>query len=397
MPDLASHEYCTGCGACAYRCPQSCITMREDAVGVIYPFVETSDCIGCNACIKVCPIINPVMTYCAKTCYAAWNLDSEDRYTSASGGVASAIYQESIIHGYIAFGASMNSDWQVMIQSAATLEQLASFKNSKYVFSQAYDIFPEIKTILNESKQAVIIGLPCQIAAVRSLFGERDNMLLIDLVCHGSTPTKYLRQHIAHLEQEAGQKAAGVSFRAPEKGTANYFFTLYNTAGEIFYSKRSSDGDTYNIAFHRSISYRENCYHCIFARPERVSDLTLGDFHGLGSIKPCQYTEEKVSTVLIHTDKGHEFIKNIIKERKIYAEERPVEESINGDVQLQHPSLKSAARKDFEKYIYSTGCDFEQTMSYVLKNIQKQDAKMKFKVFYKSILHKILNKIGLSK
>ena len=87
---------------------------------------------------------------------------------------------------------------------------------------------------------------------------------------------------IQSLEKMIGEKANRMSFRSPEKGTENYFFTLYNNRDEIIYAKRSIDGDSYNIGFHRAISYRENCYHCRFACPERVSDITLGDYHGLG-------------------------------------------------------------------------------------------------------------------
>ncbi len=349
--------------------------MKENAIGVIYPEVDLDICVSCHACEKVCPILHPVEYYGTSRCYAAWNTDKKERKHSASGGIASAIYKEVIDTDVVAIGASLNPDWSVTHKIATTQEELQPFKNSKYVFSSAYEVFPEVKKLLKEGKEVVMIGLPCQIAAMKKLFGTHDNLLLIDLVCHGTTPVKYLRQHIKHIESSLGKKAAALSFRAPEKGTANYYFTLYDSVGDIVYAKKSIDGDTYNIAFHRMISYRENCFHCCFARPERVSDITLGDYHGLGKVTPCKYTEDKVSVILTHTIKGEEMINRLVDKRLIHVERRPVEEPIAGDAQLRRPSPKGITRIDFERYITASQGDFERSIQCVLRNIRRRELK----------------------
>jgi hypothetical protein len=61
------------------------------------------------------------------------------------------------------------------------------------------------------------------------------------------------------------------------------------------------------------ISYRENCYHCIFAQKQRISDLTLSDYKGLGRMAPCDFNNLKVSSVLVNTEKGDEFLNELIK------------------------------------------------------------------------------------
>ena len=377
MPRLASYDECTGCGACSVRCPRGCISMAPKGVsGAIHPTIDTGLCVECGGCEKVCPPINSESGLKSPTkCYAARTMDEVDRRACASGGIAHAIYEHYIGKGGICVGASMNSDWTVSHKIAVTAREIEPFKNSKYVFSEAYGAFRDIPRFLRQGREVVMIGLPCQIAAARNLFGNHPRLLLVDIVCHGAVPDKFLQQHIEALEKKSGIRAARMSFRAPEKGTANYFFTLYDEKGKIFYSKRSSMGDTYNIAFHREIAYRENCYNCRYSKPERVSDITLGDFHGLGSITPCDYAEEEVSAILVHTPKGLDVIGELIGKQRIFAEERPVMESVSGDARLTSPSSRSKQQRDFAKYIRRYCGDFEKTMAMVLA-IQKRDERV---------------------
>ena len=36
-PQLASHDHCTGCGACASGCPKGAVHMVRDKEGFLYP------------------------------------------------------------------------------------------------------------------------------------------------------------------------------------------------------------------------------------------------------------------------------------------------------------------------------------------------------------------------
>ena len=91
------------------------------------------------------------------------------------------------------------------------------------------------------------------------------------------------------------------------------------------------DGDLYNYAFHKMVAYRENCYHCRFARPERLSDITLGDFHGNGNMTEWNNSKENVSLIITHTEKGELWVKRMVEEGLIKVEQRPLKEPINGD------------------------------------------------------------------
>lgn len=58
MIKLATHDTCTGCGACAFKCPKHCISMQENAIGIVFPVIDADACIECHSCEKVCPILN---------------------------------------------------------------------------------------------------------------------------------------------------------------------------------------------------------------------------------------------------------------------------------------------------------------------------------------------------
>lgn len=52
--ELAGHDLCTGCGACAAKCPKQCISMHENAIGIVLPVIylcqtaEAQDRAGCR-------------------------------------------------------------------------------------------------------------------------------------------------------------------------------------------------------------------------------------------------------------------------------------------------------------------------------------------------------------
>ncbi|ROT17601.1 Coenzyme F420 hydrogenase/dehydrogenase, beta subunit C-terminal domain [Xylanibacter rodentium] len=390
MPELAGYNDCTGCQACKFICPKRCIEMRENDAGVVLPKIDASCCIECKTCEKICPAQNPVKFNSPKRVYAAWNTSPFQRNISASGGIASAIYMWLKNIGGISTGAFIDSDWSVKICIFRPGDSFDRLSNSKYSYSDPSEIYEEVRPYIKEGKIVVFIGLPCQIAGYKKTFGNKDNLYYVDLVCHGVAPNSYLRQHISKIEQKVGVRAAEMSFRAPEMGTANYYFTLYDNDGKISYAKRSIDGDNYNIAFHRGYSYRENCYHCHYARPERCSDLTIGDYHGLGKLQPCDFDNDNVSVILANTDKGNELLKRLIDAELVAVYERPVEEPIQGDSQLRHPTLKSKFRYDFEKYIVRYNGNFEMTVTKVLKNQKQREAATRVYSLPKRVVKKIL-------
>lgn len=370
MIKLADKESCTACGACAFVCAKNSITMIEDEHGSVYPSLDSTNCVECGRCQKTCPILSPLDVNTPQIAYSAWSSDEKERETSASGGIAAEIYKKAVSEGCDIAGAVQQDDFSVVMQLSSDEKAILKFKNSKYVFSEAWHVYQEIKQSLKADKNVVFIGLPCQVAALRKIFRENEKILFVEVVCHGTAPFSYLKQHIEHIEHTKNEKAIRMSFRDPDTYTYTYTFTLYNKDGKRFYAEVPRKTDTYQYAYHSTISYRENCYHCHFAREQRIADITLSDYKGLGRMAPCSYGETNVSCILVNTEKGKKFIKEMIQEKRIYADERPVREPIEGDPQLRQPSLKGAARMDFERLIKVN--DFETTMQIVMKRDKRR-------------------------
>lgn len=362
MISLPSKKHCTGCGACAFVCSRNCIVMEEDAMGVILPVVDSSNCVECNRCMSVCPILSACKLYTPEKVFAARSLDSFTETHSASGGLASELYRESIRSGWSIVGAAQQDDFSVCLELTNDLIATERFRNSKYVFSTAYKLYPGIQKLLKGKGKAMVIGLPCQIAAIRKVFRDTPDLFYVDIVCHGTTPHRYLLQHVRNIEKRESKKAFRLSFRDPAFGTGTFTFSVKDRDGNTFYSKRTKEGDTYQYAYHRWISYRENCYHCPFARKERVGDISLADYPGLGRHVPFPYRRGNISCVLVNTDRGDAMMKQLIQQNSVFAVERPVEEAIAGNGQLRRPTPKAKKRLAFEKTMQRNACDFEKTV-----------------------------------
>lgn len=391
MVKLANPDICSGCGACAYRCPQRCITMEENSIGIVLPHIDEKSCKDCHACEKVCPMLHEVQSNQSKKAYAAWSLDKEERRTSASGGIGAEMYKMAIIMGYKIIGAVQQEDFSVKHKMSESADAISCFKNSKYVFSSAYDVFPQIEDALQASRKVLFIGLPCQVAAMRKLYKNDDNLLLVEVVCHGTSPVSYLRQHIDMLNRQTGNVAKWMSFR----DSCSFIFALYNSEGSRFYAKQTKDGDTYQFGYHRAVSYRENCYHCPFAKPERNANITIADYHGLGLVRPVTFSAGDVSLILVNDEKGQRFVDALMQGGYIFAEERPLEEPFKGDAQLRHPSLKNKYRIQFEKCIREECGNFERAILHPHKNFMRSEMLNRIKEISKHAVRKIIKLIGI--
>ena len=74
-PQLAAHDRCTGCGACASGCPKGAIHMVRDKEGFLYPQI-TDGCVSCGHCAHVCPVLKQREVRGQSAVFAVWNEDS---------------------------------------------------------------------------------------------------------------------------------------------------------------------------------------------------------------------------------------------------------------------------------------------------------------------------------
>lgn len=333
---LASFDDCTGCGVCASICPQKCITMAEGFQGHLYPKADGNTCLDCGLCEKQCAALHPDNLKPILKAYAVWTKDATDYKTTASGGVATALSKYVISQDGVVYGCALLPDVEVRHVRVDSIDKVGLLKSSKYVQSSLMEIYPAIKEEVSSGRMVLFIGTPCQVAAIKKLFPkEPDNLFLVDLICHGVPSLQSLKEHVKKVAHR--KHVAKVIFR--ENG--NFFvLAVYDEDERLLYrmplwSERYRDW--YMNTFIDGYTYRDSCYRCKYARPERISDLTIGDFWGLhDNTNEIPAHEYGCSVALPITNKGTMLIEAIKPSINIY--EREVQEAVDGNSQLRHPS-----------------------------------------------------------
>ena len=409
--DICNYNKCTGCFACANICPKACISLDEDKYGEIHPVVNQDICIDCKLCQKTCPNNRDLEFNYPSHCYAAWITNEQKRKICASGGIGTVFSEHVIKHGGVIFGSMYDKDLNPIITWTDKLEDLEYYKGSRYVQSKVGgDTYKQAKKFLNEGRQVLYIGTPCQIAGLYGFLKKPyDNLVTVDLICHGVSPTTYLKQEIAYLSDKFCLKGiADARFRGNDGN--NYRLTLWNKARrKLFprnnYRQKIFDedflDDCYLQGFLKGISLRENCYSCNYARPERISDITIGDFIGLGTKSPFNFPKANVSSITTNTLKGEQFLADVMQDnRELQVIQRDYEERLSYRPSLMEPFKRDERNQEFRSLLLKE--KFPVAIREVLKNEMKKELRRRLihstlayrafrrlvRVMKKMILHK---------
>ncbi len=338
MIEICPPNKCTACHACFNICPKNCISMSKDSLGALYPDIDQNNCINCGLCQKVCPNNNNLKFRTPLACYAAWRKDESKRKFSASGGIAAVMTEYVINNNGVVFGTRYSKDLTAVTKMASTLEEAESFKGSKYVISNVLDAYSKIKKELDCGKNVLYIATPCQISGLISfLRKDYDNLTTIDLICHGVCPSSYLKDEVSYLSNIYNLKnITNITFRGNgmyDEKYLNFHLSIWDN-GKITYNQPGG-WQYYFAGFLKGITLRENCYSCQYARPERISDITIGDFILLGKDIPFDGPKENTSAIIVNTQKGSAFISSISTKLNII--ERNYAEAIKYGPSLRAP------------------------------------------------------------
>lgn len=319
---LADRDSCTGCSACASVCPSGCITIVDDSEGFLQPEIDASKCVQCHKCEATCPVISPQpKSLPGETkAYAIINNNEEIRLSSSSGGVFHALADYIISNGGVVFGARFDEDFLgVHHDYTESREGIAPFMRSKYLQSRTEESFRECREFLNQGRQVLYSGTPCQIAGLLKMLGRKyENLLTVDLICHGVPSPGVWRKYLKWVAK--GKKVTEVNFRNKEYGWNNFQISIGFSDGS-----RLSEGQTDNRYFRgflRNVFLGRSCYHCMYRTSDRVSDLTIADYWGADSLCPEMFDNKGTSIVLAHSAEGHNILNKLsnsltVKEQSI--------------------------------------------------------------------------------
>lgn len=299
---------CCGCAACKSICPQNAIKMVPDEDGFLYPQINDEICVECGSCKKVC-ISQSVSLPSQKkpiAVYAAVNKNQAVLKSSSSGGVFAAVASIVLKNKGVIFGCTMNMEMEIEHIGAETTDGMKKLQGSKYVQSDVRATFSETKRYLQEGRQVLYTGTPCQIAGLKSYI-EKDhaNLITVDLICHGVPSPTLFKGYINWLGKRQKGKVIDYKFRDKSKagmgciGKVKYQKDETIREEEIIYTLHS-----YYYYFMRGDIYRECCYQCKYACSDRQGDFTMGDYWGVEKAHPEINTESGISVLLVNSEKG---------------------------------------------------------------------------------------------
>ena len=373
---------CTGCTACYNACPISAIEMKENKEGFLYPAVDYSKCIKCGKCILICPTINHKLSNNDESVdvYVAYNTDDKIREKSSSGGVFTLIAENILNDGGIVYGAAFDDNWNVIHKRMDNITDLDLLRGSKYVQSNLCDAYSRCLNDLNNGRQVLFSGTPCQIAGLYAFLGEPyDNLFTVDIICHGVPSPLVWRKYLAERFEVSSIKS--INFRCKTNGWSNYSVKI-ESENKLAYEERHNE-DIFMRGFLGDLYLRESCHNCRFKSVGRISDITLADAWGVEEFKPELYCKTGTSMVLIQNERGKKLLDDISKYLEISNVPVSVVMKYNSAVNKSVPKHKN------REIFFSKLNDCESVCKIIDKLVDQRSLRKKISFAIRSRLKKL--------
>lgn len=252
--------------------------------------------------------------------YACYNTDKGVRLSSSSGAVFSSLAEYVLEQQGIVYGVAMSTDcYSAEFISVTSKEHLTKLRGSKYLQAKVGNTYKSLKADLMSGKLVLFSGTGCQVNGLKSFLGkEYENLICVDVICHGAPSPTLWRKYVTYQEQKNGGKLKGINFRCKDDSWTDFGMKeiCENIPGDetkkLYISK---DKDAYMQMFLRNYCLRPSCYECT-AKKVKMSDLTIADFWGINDVARDMNDGMGTSLVLIRTEKGKDIFEKISSSMK---------------------------------------------------------------------------------
>ena len=152
------------------------------------------------------------------------NVDQSILQKSSSGGVVSEIIDLIRSKGGSCFGVMFSDDFVQLKYVEIDDLNKNNVRGSKYINVYLDDENKtRINRLLEDGKQVVFIGRPCQCFWMRNKFKNYNNLILVELFCFGVPNEMLWKDYVKQLTFEYG-KIKSINFRDKTTGWHNYSF-----------------------------------------------------------------------------------------------------------------------------------------------------------------------------
>ncbi len=351
MISIEEKEKCCGCRACEQVCPKHCITMKPDEEGFLYPVADAALCVNCHLCEQVCPV-NHRKENQVNAVYAAKNKDEKVRRQSSSGGTFRLLCNQVLAQKGIVYGCAFDEDMTARHIAVESEKEMPRLQSSKYVQSDVGNTYTQVREQLASGRKVLFSGTPCQVAGLKNfLKKEYDNLLLVDVLCHGVPSPEVFAEYKKVMEKKYGGKMIRLNLRDKKKSWKRLFVNAEFDNGVNYFV--FCGYDSYLSMFLNNLSQRPSCFACPFTTVNRQGDITLGDFWGIKKHIWDMDDDKGTSMIITNTDKGAEAWSQIC-DQMTYAE-TDIETAIDGNKVLCTPSKKNPNRDAFYRMYQNSG------------------------------------------
>ena len=356
MITISDKTLCCGCSACVSACPAQCIVMRRDREGFDYPVINSPDlCVGCGKCEKVCPVLSPLEKTEPMAAFAARSHEYIDG--SSSGGVFPALAEHVLSEGGVVFGAVVNDDMTVGHAEAFDMAGVEKMRGSKYVQSDLYASYEDVRYWLQEGRKVLFTGTPCQVAGLHRYLGKAyDGLVTVDVLCHGVPSPGLWEKYVKALEHKHGAKMEYVRFKDKSESWRHYAFTT--SFGSCEYM-----ADPYMALFVQDMTLRPSCYKCAMRGGRSGSDITLSDLWSVHVSAPEMSDDRGVSGVYVYTEKGRQ----LMESSGVAAQPVDMDLSRVDNGGFNDPAGMPQKREEFFKGVHSTENLIKHMKAYVVR------------------------------
>lgn len=346
MIRIINKSQCTGCTACQQICGHGAISMHFDDDGHLYPLVESTKCVDCGLCEKVCPMVHkeriPIDESLDKlSVYAVYNKDESIRKQSTSGGIFSLLADVIISEGGVVYAARFDECYRIIHASFDKIEDIGPYRGSKYAQSWLGDTFRQIRHDL-KTRKVLFVGTPCQIAGLKGfLLKDYDNLYTCDFICMGISSPVMWGDYINQFWE--GHCVEEIFFKDKRYGWHQWKMLVKYDGGKEYLKGGMSD-PFFNL-YLTHLSYRPSCFECPFRTCKRLSDFTIADCWGIDKVAPEFDDNKGCTTIILHSLKAEKVYGKI--EPRVFSNEYTIQavKKYNPYITRQLPF--DSKRKDF--------------------------------------------------